>query len=77
MGSVFYGTSMAFRLGIADVLAKYIHTRPATKYIRINRIINPARAFLFRAANKRSPQREPVMRNYYLTGSPVSGKTAR
>lgn len=63
MGSVLYGTSMAFRLGIADVLAKYIHTRPSTKYIHtyrrdrysINRIINPARAFLFlfRAANKR------------------------
>lgn len=58
MGSVFYGTSMAFRLGIA--FAKYIHARPSTKYTRtlaaignINRIINPTRVFLFRAANKR------------------------
>lgn len=53
MGSVFYGTSMAFRLGIADAFAKYIYIRPATKYTHalcrrdiggINRIINPALA---------------------------------
>lgn len=84
MGSVFYGTSMAFRLGIADVFAKYIHIHPSTKYIHtlitaigsINRIINPARAFLFlfQVANKRSLNGSaPVMRNYYLTGLSVSG----